>query len=280
MKSTYIILLLFISMNVFSQVTDIKATKDKTTSILFPATIIHVDLGVDSPFIGVQLDPNVPNLLKIRISPDFSIPTNMLVVTEDENVYSFNVAYSDSLNQYVHIIKKENAVNAVKQDKNETQTDVPANQEVRKDSLTTSEVLNKILQHPNGLLRTEIAKKGKMTLSMKNLFVHNDDLYLQLEITNRSNIKYTIDFYNFFMKSKMKKALKGTTSQDIQINYDFLHKEVKEVLAGQIETVIIHVKKFTLEDDKIACLEVYEEGGGRHLKINITNNELLEACEL
>ena len=77
----------------------------------------------------------------------------------------------------------------------------------------------------------------------------------------------------------MKKALKGTTSQDIQIAHDFLYKEVKEVAAGQIETVIIHVKKFTLEDDKIACLEIYEKGGGRHLKINITNNELLEACE-
>ena len=102
--------------------TDIRATKDKTTSILFPATIIHVDLGVDSPFIGVQLDPNVPNLLKIRISPDFSIPTNMLVVTKDENVYSFNIAYSDTLSQYVHIIKKEYAVNAIKHGKTETKT--------------------------------------------------------------------------------------------------------------------------------------------------------------
>ena len=260
--------------------TDIRATKDKTTSILFPATIIHVDLGVDSPFIGVQLDPNVPNLLKIRISPDFSIPTNMLVVTKDENVYSFNIAYSDTLSQYVHIIKKEYAVNAIKHGKTETKTNIADTQEqVSKDSLNPSEILKKILQHPIGLLRKEIAKKGKMVLSMKNLFVHNDDLYFQLEINNRSNIKYTIDFYNFFMKSKMKKALKGTTSQDIQIAHDFLYKEVKEVAAGQIETVIIHVKKFTLEDDKIACLEIYEKGGGRHLKINITNNELLEACE-
>lgn len=271
-----VLFLFFPILKVFAQkeVIDVKATNNKTTSLLFPEKIIHVDLGVQSQFIGVQLDENVPKLLKIRITPEFKIKTNMLVVTEDNSVYSFNLAYADTLNTYVYIIKKEKATNFTRQ--------VSSSPDTKKqvDSLNNSEILNKILCNQNNLTRTEVAKKGKMTMFIKNIFVYNDNLYFQIEIMNKSNLKYIIDFYNLYMKSKLKKALKSTTAQDIQIPFAFLHEEIREIKAGKIETIIILVKKFTLENDKIACLEIYEKDGGRHLKINLTNTELLSAIKL
>lgn len=38
--------------------------------------------------------------------------------------------------------------------------------------------------------------------------------------------------------------------------------------------------KFTLEDDKICIFELYEKDGGRHLRLKISNTELLSSTPL
>lgn len=276
---TSIIFILLASINAFAQMKKIQGTENKTTTLIFPGDIVHIDLGIQNPFIGVQHDQGVPNLLKLRLSSGFKEITNMLVVTQDEKVYSFEVSYSDSLNldKYVHIIKKEEAVNAL------SQVPVPKEKEeqliAQKDSLSPNKILDMVLKRGEGLVRSEVVKKGKIKLCLRNIYVHDEDLYFHIEITNRSNLKYSIDFYNFFMCSNLKKALKTTTSQEVQIPFSFM-KEIKEINAGQVENVVLKLKKFTLEDDKIANFEIYEKEGGRHLRIKISNTELITATKL
>lgn len=271
--------MLLIGFSSKAQIINIQGTKNKTTSLIFPSNIVHVDLGLQNDYIAVNVDENVSSLLKLRMSSDFKEITNMLVVTQDEYVYSFEVSYCDSISNYVHIINSKNAIN------NQGIKDLTTHEkelivEEKKDSLTNKEILDLINSTEGGGIRSELVKKGRMTLTMKNIFVYDDDLYFQLEINNNSNLKYVIDFYNLFMKSDLKKGFKATTSQDIQISFDFIHEQVTEIMAGEVGSIIMHVTKFTLEDDKIACLEIYEKQGGRHLKIKFTNNELLSAIQL
>ncbi len=276
MKTTVltICIILISSMCNFAQVIHIQGTNNKTTSLIFPSDIVHIDLGIQNDCINVGIDENVPHLLKLRMSDGFTMKTNMLVVTQDEHVYSFEITYSDTLSQYVRIIKTEAAVNYSPKIL-QTPTEIEAEQ----DTISKEELLNRIQNSKDGLIRSDISRKGRISLFCKNIYVHNDDLYFLLEINNQSNLKYTIDFYNLFMASKLKKSLKGTTSQDIQMDFDFVN-DLHKVIAGQIAHVIIHVKKFTLEEDKIAILEIYEKEGGRHMKIKISNNELLNATQL
>ncbi len=277
MKTIIILICIIIGnmYNCIAQVIHIQGTNNKTTSLIFPTDIVHVDLGIQNDHINVGVDENVPHLLKLRMSDGFTMKTNMLVVTQDEYVYSFEITYSDTLCQYVRIIKKEDAVNHASKDTPEPEITTQAKQ----DSISKQELLNRIKNSRDGFIRSDISRKGRISLFCKNIYVHNDDLFFLLEINNQSNLKYTVDFYNLFMASKLKKGLKGTTAQDIQMDFDFIH-ELREIISGQIAHVIIHIKKFTLEDDKIAILEIYEKEGGRHMKIKISNNELLNATQL
>ena len=71
MKSLLILIMLLLSGNIFSQVLKLQGTANKTTSIVFPADIIHADLGLMDDNIGVEIDPKVANLLKLRLSKKF-----------------------------------------------------------------------------------------------------------------------------------------------------------------------------------------------------------------
>lgn len=210
------------------------------------------------------------------MSSSFIDTTNMLVVTQDELVYSFRINYTDTLQRYVYIIHQEKAVNYDFQ-KIKTEEKIQVEQ---KDSLNEQELVKFIEECKENLMRSETAKKGKVRLRFKNIFIHNDDMYFLLEIENKSNVNYTIDFYNLYMKSNLKKALKGVTSQDIQMNFDFVGTKCSEVPAHQTRSVIMHKKKFTCEADKIGIFEIYEKEGGRHLKIRLDNDELLSAKNL
>lgn len=273
----YIILVVAFSLLLLKtsgQIISIPGTENKTTSVIFQNPIIHWDLGVNNPNIAVSVDESVPKILKLRMSASFVDTTNMLVVTQDELVYSFRINYTDTLRQYVYIIDKKKSVNY------ETAGAIEKNIKLKKkDSLPDKELVEVIHDCKENILRSEIAKKGKVSLKLKNIFIRNEEMYFYLEIENKSNLSYTIDFYNLYMKSNLKKALKGVTSQDIQMDFDFIEK-CTEIPAHHNKSVIMHMKKFTLESDKIGILEIYEKEGGRHLKIRLSNDELLSARNL
>lgn len=266
------LLLVFIACQASAQIIPISGTTGNTTALLFPNQIIHVDIGSDNN-VAVSVDESVPTVLKLRLAKEFgSITTNMLVITVDNLAYSFRISYSDSLPQYVYTIKKEQAVNAIKPVEPTT---------IKKDSIKkTTEIISDILESKNLLTRSDIAKKGKMYLVLKNIFIEKNELYYLFEIINKSAIKYTIDFYNFYCKTNVKKKLQGTVQQDIPIKFDFLNKRTDEITAHNSDLFILRTKKFTLEDGMISVFEIYEKEGGRHLRINITNNELLSATQL
>ena len=279
MKLILSILLLLITLSSSAQLINIQGTNNKTTSLIFPSSILHVDIGMQNDYIGVNVDQSVSNLLKLRMSSNFKEVTNMLVVTQENYVYSFEISYSDSLANYVHIIKPENAINN-QQSEDKTNNSIGDTIKEKSEYTIYKEIINLIENYEGNTIRSELAKEGKMTLIMKNIFVKSDDLYIQLEVNNNSNLKYVIDFYNLFMKSDLKKGLTTTTSQDIQIPFDFCNEKTTEIIAGEKKSIIMHFKKLTLEEDKVACLEIYEKQGGRHLKIKFGNNEILSAAKL
>ena len=83
---------LYISICLFSDLkaqTSIAISTDKTTSLVFPFGIAHVDRGSQS--ILAQTVKEVSSILLVKAaSKDFS-ETNLSVITEDGTLYSFLV---------------------------------------------------------------------------------------------------------------------------------------------------------------------------------------------
>lgn len=66
---------------------------NKTTHIIFPSEIVYVDLGNENLVAG--LADGAKNVLRVKSAfKSFKTETNLSVITEDGNYYSFNVKFA------------------------------------------------------------------------------------------------------------------------------------------------------------------------------------------
>lgn len=276
MRTIFFLIIIFFSLEVYCQkAIQVTATANKTTSIIMPTKIIHVDLGLADPnLIGFQVEESVPHLLKIRVSPNLNITTNMLIVTEDNLVYSFELRYTDSLSHYVSIVKKEQASNYVHKP---TSTTVDTNQTpiIANNSTATINDIE-IFNRKSTLERTILISNGKIELELTNILYDKNKMYLVVFMKNKSNINYDIDFTNTYESNERNKKLSSSVKQDQQISHKIL-SDIKTLAAKDSKKMIIELPKFTLEANKNFVFEIYEKSGGRHLKLHLTNQEFINA---
>ena len=72
----------------------LEVTFSKTVHIIFPSAIRYVDLG-SADIIAGKADGS-ENVLRVKAAlRDFSRETNLAVITDDGNYYTFNVKYAD-----------------------------------------------------------------------------------------------------------------------------------------------------------------------------------------
>mgnify|MGYP005759725263 FL=1 len=102
-KISLLVFLIIQMINLYAQDNQVIQTcVDKTTMLVFDSKIIHVDLGVNSG-IAYQLDDNIPNILKLKIASSFRLTdtTNLLVICQNDLVFTFDVVYKTDNVKYV-----------------------------------------------------------------------------------------------------------------------------------------------------------------------------------
>ena len=72
----------------------LEITNDKTVLVIFPAPVRYVDLGAPNLIAGKA--DGAENVIRVKATTrHFRQETNMSVITEDGNFYTFNVKYAD-----------------------------------------------------------------------------------------------------------------------------------------------------------------------------------------
>ena len=72
----------------------LEITYDKTVHVIFPAPVKYVDLGSTNLIAGKA--DGAENVIRVKATTrNFREETNMSVITEDGNFYTFNVKYAD-----------------------------------------------------------------------------------------------------------------------------------------------------------------------------------------
>jgi conserved protein found in conjugate transposon traN len=234
----------------------------KTTTIIFNNSIKHVDLGINNN-IAFQTDPTIPKILKLKIANGFLQikKTNLLVVTSDDQAYSFDINFQDTLNKYIYIIPDSLATNY-----KQTTINHPNNDE---------SIMDKIKNKGDNLIRVPRSRKNKMQLTLEKICVDSTKLYFLCQISNLSNLDYNINFFNIYLSSiKTKKAI---SAQDIPVPILHIPEKLQKVNAHSRQYTILSIPKITLETNKIIILEIFEAKGGRHLRVKITNDLILQA---
>jgi conjugative transposon TraN protein len=246
-----------------------QVTYDKTTHLIFPTAIRYVDLGSEYLIAGKADDAE--NVLRVKASvKDFETETNFSVITNDGRFYSFNVYYSTCPEALSYdLITMQKAVD--KKNGNDVLFEELGNNSPSLAGL----LLETIYKNNNRFVKHIGAKSFGIQFVLKGIYIHNGKYYFHTELRNRTNVPFQIDFINF--KIVDKKVAKRTVVQERPMIPLRTYKPLNEIGGKAIEQNVFLLDQFTIADDKVLLIEIFEKNGGRHQTLQVENSDLIKA---
>ena len=247
----------------------LEITYDKTSHLIFPTVIRYVDLGSEYLIAGKAEDAE--NVLRVKASVrDFEHETNFSVITNDGRFYSFNVYYSsypEALSYNLQTMQK--AVD--KASGNEVLFEELGNNSPSLASL----LLETIYKKDKRVVKHIGTKSFGIQFILKGVYIHNGKYYFHTELRNRTNVPFEIDFINF--KIVDKKVAKRTVVQERSLTPLRTYKPMDGIAGKSTEQNVFLLDQFTIADDKVLLIEIFEKNGGRHQTLQIENSDLIKA---
>ena len=251
----------------------LEITYDKTVHVIFPSPVRYVDLG-STDLIAGKAD-GAENVIRVKATTkNFRQETNMSVITEDGNFYSFNVKYADEpllLNvemcDFIHdgetVNRPNNAMEIYL-----TELDNESPRLVRL-------IMKSVYERDKRRIRHIGCKRFGVQFLLKGLYSHGGLLYFHTQIKNTSHVPFDVDFVTF--KIADKKLVKRTAMQE-QVVYPLrAYNYVTRVDGRKTECTVFALPKFTIPDEKKLVVEMYEKQGGRHQTFELENEDLVQA---
>ncbi len=253
----------------------LEVTYDKTVHVIFPSAVKYVDLG--SPNLIAGKADGAENVVRVKsTTKEFRGETNMSVITDNGNFYTFNVRYADEplmlsveMVDFIHDGSEVNRPNNA--------LDVYLT-ELGSESPKLVNIINKSIYKNNDRRIRHIGSKSfGVHYLLKGLYTHNGLLYFHTEVRNNSNVPYDIDFITF--KIVDKKVAKRTAIGE-QVIFPLRAYNYAVRIAGRdTERTVYTMNKFTIPNDKQLIVEMHEKSGGRHQSF-IIDSEDIEQAEL
>ncbi|RYY72273.1 MAG: DUF4138 domain-containing protein [Chitinophagaceae bacterium] len=116
-------------------------------------------------------------------------------------------------------------------------------------------------------------KTGGVKAWVNRLSTAGNKIYFRLDIRNRSNLPYDIDFIRFYIRDLKTVARMATHEQEIVPAFTTLEKRTTVVKSKEVADVFAF-SRFSLADDQALNVEVYERNGNRHLYLQIKQKDL------
>ena len=246
-----------------------EVTYDKTSHLIFPTAIRYVDLGSEYLIAGKAEDAE--NVLRVKASVrNFEPETNFSVITNDGLFYSFNVYYSSYPEAMSYdLLTMQKAVDKAKGN------DVLFEELGNNSPSLAGLLLETIYKKDKRIVKHIGAKSFGIQFILKGIYIHNGKYYLHTELRNRTNVPFEIDFINF--KVVDKKVAKRTVVQERPLTPLRTYKPLDGIAGKSTEQNVFLLDQFTIADDKVLLIEIFEKNGGRHQTLQIENSDLIKA---
>jgi conjugative transposon TraN protein len=220
---------------------------DKTTSLIFPFAIKHVDRGTAS--VLAQQVKEAPEILLVKAAVKDFTETNLSVVTEDGSVYAFAISYDSQPVTWVYYL--------------------PVNRKAAIGSYA-----NAILDNDQTIKGIK-DKKYNMGCFVKGIYIKDNTIYFQIQVTNGGNVDYDINLLRFFIKDK--KRSKRTAVQEEEQKPLHISGNYNQIKGGSNSVFVAALEKFTIPDKKYLAIQLMEKNGGRHFLLRVHNNDIMKA---
>ena len=249
----------------------------KTIHISFPSKINYVDLG--SNYIIAGKADEAENVLRVKAAyQGFKEETNFSVICEDGSFYLFTAKFNDHPKQQYYEMKSAISTLASERPTNGQEVIL---KELNGESPVMLGLIMNSLYKKNTRDITHIGeRKERIEATVKGIYVHNDILYLHLNIRNKSNVSYDIDYLKFTETDQ--KKIKKQASQDLPIIpvREYNGENKAKALVKETYRTIIAFNKFTLSSDKVLVVSIAEKNGGRHIQFTINPSDIVSALPI
>ena len=253
----------------------------KTVHILFPAPVTYIDIG-SMAIIAGKAD-GAENVVRVKAAVrDFAEETNLTVITEDGGFYTFDARYAENPStSTIEIAAAETPATQPASASEPARADegrVLLREVGRERPATVKRVLSDIYRQNRADVKGIHTRKYGVEVEVRGIYVHNDVIYLHVQIANNTNISFEVDYRRFVVADR--KAAKRTAQQQRIIEPLRVCHDPSIVRGHQRQRIVLALPKLTLEEDKILLLEIAEKDGARHQYLEISSKELLGAKAL
>jgi len=254
----------------FSQTTTcsnypLSISTSKTTSLIFPFAIRHVDRGTKD--VLVEQVKETENILMVKAAKADVTETNLSVITSDGQLYSFCIKYDSFPHLLVHYLPVQgpNAISGVL---------------FREQVMNSAQLESHAKSILNNKRRTFGIKDNKWEIlaRVNGIYIKDNVMFFQLVLENLSAIDYDIDFIRFYLKDN--KINKRTATQEKELKPLCIVGNTSGVKAINKTLIVFAFEKFTIPDAKSFLIEIAEKNGGRHLLLKVHNNKIIKAKSL
>jgi hypothetical protein len=228
-------------------------SRDKTTALFFKSSVKII--GKTSPNFEVRQIENGLITLK-AINPDFkSVKLNI----QDQNtnqVYHIPVQYSyGRAGRRIEVAGSRSITTVIRS------------------PVTNYAAIGNQLASGKRSDVVDRKKIGGVKAWVNKLSLANNKVFFRLDIRNRSNLPYDVDFIRFYIRDLKTVARMATHEQEIVPIYSNLNKHTTILKSKEIAKVF-GFHRFSLSDDQALNIELYERNGNRHLYLQIKQKDL------
>ena len=263
----------------------VMAQSDGTSSRqgLTPRTIEVTYIDIGSMAIIAGKADGAENVVRVKAAVrDFAEETNLTVITEDGGFYTFDARYAENpATSTIEIAAAESPAAQPASASETTRADegrVLLREVGRERPATVKRVLSDIYRQNRTDVKGIHTRKYGVEVEVRGIYVHNDVIYLHVQIANNTNISFEVDYRRFVIADR--KAAKRTAQQQRIIEPLRVCNDPSIVRGHQRQRIVFALPKLTLEEDKMLLLEIAEKDGARHQCLEISSKELLGAKAL
>lgn len=227
----------------------LQVTMNKTTNLIFPASISSVDRGSER----IVVQKSTANILRVKADTLFTDTTNLTVITGDGKLYSFLVSYAPSP-AFLNL-------------------DLGASENIHQDTALLS-FARTVMSCGNYLHGVRFGV-GKVWLSLGGIYTNGQIIAVKLRIENGSPFSFEIGRIRAVLG-----ALRSTRRRAVQENEIAIlltEMEIPLIRERQAGTAVILLPKSGLKPGQSLAIHIKEKGGERDLLLTLSNRFILNA---
>tara|TARA_R110002096_G_scaffold282151_2_gene476177 strand:- start:5868 stop:6674 length:807 start_codon:yes stop_codon:yes gene_type:complete len=255
---------LFVSMFINAQSTivmdTIYANNHKNVALFFPKPIRQGITGAEN-FVFTYNREKEQYFGLLQAAP--GMESNLLTITSDGRVYTYILKYADELPKLNYFIPKAKSIG---NEKPEIKT-----KKIIKESIDPYRNRTAYFERFSiYVLKTNLEslatrrKKG-LRIQLQKMVYQDNEVYLIIEIKNKSGIDFEIDYLNIFRTNGNNK--RKASFQKLQQKAIYKYKMPKTIKKGERQRFVYVLPKLVLGTNEKLLLELQELKGSRRLQL-------------